>query len=72
MTGTWRSALWEPMNAATVTGLLVSLLARESGATFGFTSLVTLLPDADLGLVILTNATGEAGRLTNAVQLRLL
>jgi CubicO group peptidase (beta-lactamase class C family) len=47
-------------------------LINHSGATFGFTSLVTLLPDADLGLVILTNATGEAGRLTNAVQLRLL
>jgi CubicO group peptidase (beta-lactamase class C family) len=43
-------------------------LINHSGAT----SLVTFLPDAHLGVVILTNATGAAGRLTNAVQLRLL
>jgi hypothetical protein len=47
-------------------------LINHSGATLGFTSLVTFLPDADLGLVILTNGTGVAGRFTNAVQMRLL
>jgi CubicO group peptidase (beta-lactamase class C family) len=47
-------------------------LINHSGATLGFTSLATFLPDADLGLVILTNGTGVAGQFTNAVQLRLL
>jgi CubicO group peptidase (beta-lactamase class C family) len=47
-------------------------LINHSGATLGFTSLVTFLPDADLGLVILTNGTGVAGQFTNAVQMRLL
>ena len=47
-------------------------LINHSGATLGFTSLVTFLPDADLGLVILTNGTGVAGQFTNAVHLRLL
>ena len=47
-------------------------LINHSGATFGFTSLLTFLPDADLGLAILTNATGVAGQFNNAVQLRLL
>jgi CubicO group peptidase (beta-lactamase class C family) len=47
-------------------------LINHSGATLGFTSLVTFLPDASLGLVILTNGTGVAGQFTNAVQMRLL
>ena len=47
-------------------------LINHSGATLGFSSLLTFLPDADLGLVILTNATGVAGQFTNAVQMRLL
>jgi hypothetical protein len=47
-------------------------LINHSGATLGFSSLVTFLPDAGLGLVIRTNATGAAGWLNNAVQLRLL
>ena len=47
-------------------------LINHSGATLGFTSLVTFLPDASLGLVILTNGTGVAGQFTNAIQMRLL
>lgn len=47
-------------------------LINHSGATLGFTSLATFLPDANLGLMILTNGTGVAGQFTNAVQLRLL
>ena len=46
---------------------------QHSGATYGFVSLVTFLPDADLGLVVLTNGPGMAsGLLTVTVQFRLL
>lgn len=45
----------------------------HNGATLGFHSLVTMLPDAHLGAVVLTNATvSVAGDLTRAVQMRLL
>jgi CubicO group peptidase (beta-lactamase class C family) len=48
-------------------------LVWHNGATLGFHSLVTLLPEADLGAVVLTNATiGAAGTFTTAVQMRLL
>ena len=47
-------------------------LINHSGATLGFSSLATVLPDAGLGLVILTNGTGVAPQFTNAVQMRLL
>lgn len=47
-------------------------LINHSGATLGFSSLVTFLPDAGFGLVILTNSTGVAPRFNNAVQMRLL
>ncbi|MCA9880874.1 MAG: beta-lactamase family protein, partial [Thermomicrobiales bacterium] len=48
-------------------------LVWHNGATLGFHSLVTLLPDAELGAVILTNATiGASGAFTTAVQMRLL
>ncbi len=45
----------------------------HSGGTLGFTSLVTFLPEADLGVVMLTNAqAGTAGPATYAVTFRLL
>ena len=45
----------------------------HGGSTYGFVSLVMFLPDADLGLVVLTNGPGVAsGLLTYAVQFRLL
>lgn len=48
-------------------------LVWHNGATLGFHSLVTLLPDVDLGAVVITNATiGTAGTFTTAVQMRLL
>ena len=47
-------------------------LINHSGATLGFSSLATFLPDANLGLAILTNGSGTASRFNNAVQLRLL
>jgi CubicO group peptidase (beta-lactamase class C family) len=47
-------------------------LVNHSGATLGFSSLAMIMPDAGLGLVILTNATGVAPRFTGAVQMRLL
>jgi CubicO group peptidase (beta-lactamase class C family) len=44
----------------------------HSGGTLGFTSLVTFLPEADLGIVVLTNSVGSAaGPLTYAVTFRL-
>jgi CubicO group peptidase (beta-lactamase class C family) len=48
-------------------------LVWHNGATLGFHSLVTLLPEAELGVVVLTNATvGVAETFTTAVQMRLL
>jgi CubicO group peptidase (beta-lactamase class C family) len=48
-------------------------LVWHNGATLGFHSLVSLLPEADLGAVVLTNATvGQAETFTTAVQMRLL
>jgi CubicO group peptidase (beta-lactamase class C family) len=48
-------------------------LVWHNGATLGFHSLVTMLPDAELGAVVLTNATVSfAGDFTKTVQMRLL
>ena len=47
-------------------------LVWHSGGTLGFTALVSFLPDADLGVVILTNGSGTASPFTYAVQFRLL
>jgi CubicO group peptidase (beta-lactamase class C family) len=47
-------------------------LIWHSGGTLGFTALVSFLPEADLGVVILTNGSGTAGPFTYAVQFRLL
>ena len=48
-------------------------LVWHSGATMGFTSLVTLLPDADFGIVVLTNGEASvATPFTYAVTIRLL
>jgi CubicO group peptidase (beta-lactamase class C family) len=47
-------------------------LVWHSGGTLGFTSLVSFLPEADLGVVILTNGSGTASPFTYAVQFRLL
>ena len=47
-------------------------LVWHSGGTLGFTALVGFMPDADLGVVILTNGSGTAGPFTYAVQFRLL
>jgi CubicO group peptidase (beta-lactamase class C family) len=47
-------------------------LVWHSGGTLGFISLVSFLPEADLGVVILTNRTGTASPFTYAVQFRLL
>ena len=48
-------------------------LVWHNGATLGFHSLVTLLPDAQLGAVVLTNTTVSiAQAFTTAVQMRLL
>lgn len=45
----------------------------HSGGTLGFTSLVTFLPEANLGVVVLTNGqAGTAGPTTYAVTFRLL
>ncbi len=46
-------------------------ILTHSGATFGFSAQVTVLPDADFGLVILTNGVG-ADFFTLAVQFRAL
>jgi CubicO group peptidase (beta-lactamase class C family) len=46
-------------------------LVWHSGGTLGFTALVSFLPDADLGVVTLTNGSGTAGPFTYAVQFRL-
>ena len=48
-------------------------LIWHSGGTLGFTSLVSFLPEADLGVVVLTNgAAGAAGPFTYAATFRLL
>ena len=47
-------------------------LVWHSGGTLGFTALVGFMPDADLGVVILTNGSGTASPFTYAVQFRLL
>ena len=48
-------------------------LVWHAGATLGFHSRVTLLPEADLGMVVLTNGSvGMAGQFTLAVTIRLL
>jgi hypothetical protein len=46
-------------------------LVNHTGGTFGFGSAVTFLPEADLGLVILTNHVQAAGPFALAVQFRL-
>jgi CubicO group peptidase (beta-lactamase class C family) len=46
-------------------------LVSHTGGTYGFNSLVTFLPDADLGLVVLTNRDGAGGMLAFAAQFRL-
>jgi hypothetical protein len=46
-------------------------LISHSGGTYGFVSQVALLPEADLGVVILTNGGPGAGPFTYAVQYRL-
>jgi CubicO group peptidase (beta-lactamase class C family) len=47
-------------------------LIWHSGGTLGFTTLVSFLPEAELGVVILTNRSGTAGPFSYAVQFRLL
>jgi CubicO group peptidase (beta-lactamase class C family) len=44
----------------------------HSGGTLGFSALVTFLPEADLGVVVLTNGSGNAAQLTYAIVFRLL
>ncbi len=44
----------------------------HSGGTLGFSSLVTFLPETSLGVVVLTNGSGNAGQLVYAVVFRLL
>jgi len=46
-------------------------LVSHTGGTYGYNSLVTFLPDADLGLVVLTNRDGRGGMLASAAQFRL-
>jgi CubicO group peptidase (beta-lactamase class C family) len=46
-------------------------LVSHTGGTYGFNSLVTFLPDADLGLVVLTNRNGAGAKLAFAAQFRL-
>jgi CubicO group peptidase (beta-lactamase class C family) len=47
-------------------------LVWHSGGTLGFTTLVSFLPEADLGVLILTNRSGTAGPFTYTIQFRLL
>jgi CubicO group peptidase (beta-lactamase class C family) len=47
-------------------------LVNHSGGTFGFAAEVAFLPEADLGVVILTNDVARGGPFTSAVQFRLL
>lgn len=42
----------------------------HSGGTLGFSSLVAFLPEAELGVVILTNGSGNAGQLTYGILFR--
>lgn len=44
----------------------------HSGGTLGFSALVTFLPESDLGVVVLTNGSGNAGQMIYAVVFRLL
>jgi CubicO group peptidase (beta-lactamase class C family) len=44
----------------------------HSGGTLGFSALATFLPEANLGVVVLTNGSGAAGLFTYAVTFRLL
>ena len=44
----------------------------HSGGTLGFTSLLTFLPESELGVVVLTNGSGSAGQMIYAVVFRLL
>jgi CubicO group peptidase (beta-lactamase class C family) len=44
----------------------------HTGSTLGFSSLVTFLPEADLGAVVLTNSSGRAYEFTFGVIVRLL
>jgi CubicO group peptidase (beta-lactamase class C family) len=44
----------------------------HSGGTLGFSSLVTFLPESELGVVVLTNGSGNAGQMIYAVVFRLL
>ena len=46
-------------------------LISHTGGTYGFNSLVAFLPEADLGLVVLTNRDGAGGILASAAQFRL-
>lgn len=43
----------------------------HSGGTLGFSALVTFMPEAKLGVVVLTNGSGAAAQLTYGVVLRL-
>ncbi len=43
----------------------------HSGGTLGFSALVTFMPDAELGVVVLTNGSGVAAQLTYGVVFRL-
>jgi hypothetical protein len=47
-------------------------VVSDNGATLGFASEIAFLPEADLGVVILTNGGARAGFLAYAVQFRLL
>jgi len=47
-------------------------LIWHSGGTLGFTALVSFLPEANLGVITLTNGSGTAGPFSYAVQFRLL
>jgi CubicO group peptidase (beta-lactamase class C family) len=44
----------------------------HSGGTLGFSALVTFLPESDLGVVVLTNGSGNAGQMIYSVVFRLL
>ena len=44
----------------------------HSGGTLGFSALVTFLPEAKLGVVVLTNGSGPASQLTYGIVFRLL
>ena len=67
--GRLRRSLWSGVGLGAYGG---QRLIWHSGGTLGFTTLVSFMPDADLGVVILTNRSGTAGPFSYAVQFRLL